>query len=281
MSNDTVGVCFIGGDDRQKYAAEELSKYISVKAIGDCFNDSSKVESCDNLVKAIKGVIFLILPLPAAACEKTIDFLHIANIAKINNMTILGGKFSQYMKDIMTSLEIKYFDYFEDEALTVKNAYLTAEGALCLAMNALKTDIKNSKFAILGYGRIGKALGEILSNLKGDVTVLARRDESLALAETNGCCAHFIIHEDLSGYDVVFNTIPSRIINNEQLLRMSSKNILIELASSPGGFDVEIAEQSGIYVIKAPGVPGKYAPISAGKIISDSLKKIIKREGFI
>ena len=60
----------------------------------------------------------------------------------------------------MESLGIRFFDYYKDECFTIKNAYITAEGALSLAMQALETDMGHSDFAILGYGRIGSALGD-------------------------------------------------------------------------------------------------------------------------
>jgi hypothetical protein len=34
-------------------------------------------------------------------------------------------------------------------------------------------------------------------------------------------------------------------------------------------------------VIRAPGLPGKYAPETAGMILAESLKRILKREGLL
>ena len=80
---------------------------------------------------------------------------------------------------------------------------------------------------------------------------------------------------------MIINTVPARVITNEQLLGLKGSTLLIELASPPGGFDSEIAEQSGVKVIRGGGLPGKYAPISAGKAVAETLLKIMKREALL
>lgn len=278
MLKSNLNICFIGGDKRQKYAAEELAIYAKVSAVGECFFGSSGVNYCESPMKAMHGANVLVLPLPAVKSETVTDFSLIVEHARNSGALILGGMFPMYMKDVMDSLGMKYYDYYEDEAFTVKNAYLTAEGALNIVMNELDSDIKHTSFAVFGYGRIGSALGEILSANKCDVTVYARRKEVLALAAERGLKARMILPDDKLEYDVILNTVPSRVISNEQILGLNSQTLLIELASAPGGFDFEIAEQSGLNTIKANGLPGKYAPRSAGKAVSDTLLAILERE---
>ena len=106
----------------------------------------------------------------------------------------------------------------------------------------------------------------------------ARRDSALALAKERGLHAEFIEKLGKSPHDVIFNTVPSRIVSNEQILALDTDTLLIELASAPGGFDFEIAEQYGLKCINAQGLPGKYAPRSAGLAIAEALIKIIDKE---
>ena len=49
--------------------------------------------------------------------------------------------------------------------------------------------------------------------------------------------------------------------------------LLMELASAPGGFDPESAVEHHLKVCYAPGLPGKYCPETAAKIIGDYILK--------
>jgi len=50
----------------------------------------------------------------------------------------------------------------------------------------------------------------------------------------------------------------------------------VELASRPGGFDLAVVERLGLNVIFAPGLPGKTAPVSAGRILAACVENIWK-----
>ena len=159
-------ICFIGGDERQRYAAEMLADNIKIHAVGKTFEDikNPSVINFENPYKALYEAKAVVLPIPAAASEGIIPFTNLVEniIRSGSDMHLLGGKFSPYLKGIILSSGIKFNDYYEDETFTVKNAYLTAEGALQLAMASIKGSIRRAKCAIVGYGRIGRALGEML-----------------------------------------------------------------------------------------------------------------------
>ena len=66
---------------------------------------------------------------------------------------------------------------------------------------------------------------------------------------------------------------------DEKVLSTLGKNtVIIDLASAPGGVDVSAAKRLGVKVITAPGLPGKYAPVSAGTIITDVIVSILKKQ---
>ena len=156
-----------------------------------------------------------------------------------------------------------------------------------LAMNSLKKALRASRCAIVGYGRIGRALGDMLRELKADTTVFARRNETRVLANENGLKTQnadfgdISISESLKSFDVIFNTVPERIISNELLLSLPSKTVLVELASSPGGFDTDIAIQSEVNVVDGRGLPGKYAPETAGRIVAETVLQYLKQEDIL
>ena len=150
-------------------------------------------------------------------------------------------------------------------------------------MNNMKKNIRGARFAITGYGRIARALTELLLKLGGEVCVLARKESDLAWAELSGATAKRITDESImeirSGYDIIFNTVPSWIFLERFLLNMDKKTKLIELASSPGGVDVSSAKRLGSQVLWASSLPGKYAPESAGELVADCVRNIASEVG--
>ena len=55
--------------------------------------------------------------------------------------------------------------------------------------------------------------------------------------------------------------------------------MIIDLASAPGGVDMDYAKQSRMNVIWALSLPGKVAPLTAGKIIKESIENILLEGG--
>ena len=277
LINDKL--CFIGGDKRQRYAAETLAKTARVNVIGECYSDCIKCNIHTCLPKALHNCRIIVLPLPAINMESVVSFDELISNIEGKDVLILGGKFSQYMKQLLTEKGIRNIDYYQDEVFALKNAYLTAEGALSYAMNSYDGDLKTARIAIIGYGRIGSALGELLKGLLcRNITVFARREEARVIASERGLLCMPISPDSVYDFDLIFNTVPTRVITDKQLLEMNNGTVLIELASAPGGFDSDIAEQSGIKVVKAPGIPGAYAPKAAGRILSETITELLTKE---
>ena len=60
------------------------------------------------------------------------------------------------------------------------------------------------------------------------------------------------IHE----FDIIFNTIPSLILDDEILTKVKKDALIIDLASKPGGIDFDAAKAYGLKVIWALSLPG-------------------------
>ena len=190
---------------------------------------------------------------------------------------------------MMSDKGFRYIDYFLREELQIKNAVPTAEGALALAMNELPITLSGAKAAIIGYGRIGKILAAKLKALNANVTVAARKTTDLALAESVGLdTLHLVIDDErntlealTSGYDVIFNTVPSWLLDEKIVNIMSHETLIIDLASAPGGIDIHAAKERGLKVIWALSLPGKNSPYTAGKIIAQTIVQILTEEGIL
>ncbi len=291
-------IAFLGGDMRTSIAVAHLAEKntdidILTWRVPDCeFLENAVV--CDNMYRAITDADAVILPLPASSDGITLNYANENNEIKTTlsliadavseNCIIIGGKLPRAFVDYASAKGLKCFDYFESEAFQIKNAYTTAEAALSIAMNNLKKNIKDAHIAVTGYGRIAKQLVRLLRALNVKVTLLARKDSDMAYAELEGCNTMRICGAEdemlkiSSGYDVIFNTVPNWLFNENFLKAMDKKTLLIDLASAPGGVDISQAKRLHSNVLWATSLPGKYAPESAGELIYICISELIKKE---
>lgn len=161
----------------------------------------------------------------------------------------------------------------KDEWYTQENAILSAEGAIYFAMQLAPFSLCGAKCAVLGYGRIGKALCGMLRGLGARVTVVARRAESRKEAGKDS-----IPLEDLPKIlpeiDILFNTIPSPVLGKEMLSLVSKDALLLELASAPYGIDLPAAQQMELRAWLESGIPGRYCPQSSAAAIMNYLERM-------
>lgn len=193
---------------------------------------------------------------------------------------ICGGMPDEKLEKLAKELELDFVDYFKREELVALNALATAEGTLTVLLENSPITIWESRVLIIGYGRIGKMLSERLRALGAHVSVSARKEGDKAYIRAAGCEAldTRTLGAELGRFDTVINTVPSRVVGREQLLMMKKDVLCIDLASRPGGFDFEAAKEFDINVIWALGLPAETAPITAGKIIKETVMNIMREK---
>ena len=281
----------VGGDERIIYLAELFKKNnfdITLFGINkDCA--ALGANTAHDLKTAADNCDIIILPLPASKDKNHINAPFFSERIAIDEFaanlksrhTVIGGNLPDTFKNILESKNIKYFDYFKNETLTMKNALITAEGAVMLAIQNTFISLGESKCMVLGYGRIAKFLVRMLKGFGSDVTVCARKESALAEAEALGCTACPL--DKMSFYvndcDIIFNTIPKIILTAPELLCVKDDAVIIDLASKPGGVDLTCAKSLDVNVISAAALPGKIAPKSAGKIIFKAVCAILNQIG--
>jgi dipicolinate synthase subunit A len=99
--------------------------------------------------------------------------------------------------------------------------------------------------------------------------------------DTVKLCGDSSVVELSCGKEAIFNTVPHWLFNGAVLKEMPQETVLIDLASSPGGVDAEAARRMGRAVIFALSLPGKYAPITDGEIIADTVLSKMREEGLL
>lgn len=203
-------------------------------------------EPCDE-------VTHLLLPVPSRIDVQPL-------LAQLpDDVTVIGGNL-EFPDSI---------DLLKDERYLAKNAMITAHIAVRLATERLKVILAGCPVLVLGWGRIGKCLTGLLQALGANVTVAARKPADRAMAEAlgNQSCDLLTLKYNMRRFRVIFNTIPSPVLGEEELSRCRDDCVKLELASTDGmvGHDIIIAR----------GLPGKYAPESSGNLIADTVMRLL------
>lgn len=275
-------IWLIGGDGRQAMLAKLLA------------DDGHRVHTygleqqllCEDGPEGVENASGVILPLPVLGsdgllhtpcsslrlrAEDVLDRLH-------PGQKVLGGRVTGRLRAMAAERGLTVTDYFEQEDLAVRNAIPTAEGAIRIAMEALPVTLHGTRVLILGFGRLGQALGPRLRGLGAAVRVAARRREQQAFAESLGLDSTGMesLREYLYCCDLVFNTVPSLILGVEELAALKEGAAVIDLASLPGGVDDETAAALGVRVIHALALPGKEAPLTAARCLRDTVYHLLE-----
>ena len=199
------------------------------------------------------------------------------------NQIFIGGKISEEVYKLAKSKDIKAIDLMDREELSVLNGIPTAEGAIQVAMEEMDIVLHGANGLVLGFGRMGKILAKKLQGLDVNVYVAARKVKDLAWIESYGYTPVNLV--DLKDYlknmDVIFNTIPTMILDEEMLLDINNDSLIVDIASVPGGVDFEKAKELNLKSIWALGLPGKVAAKTAAIIIKNTIINIIEELGVI
>lgn len=151
-----------------------------------------------------------------------------------------------------------------------------------------KITIQKSRCLIIGFGRCGEALAEKLSALEAEVTIMARSEEARNKGAFCGYQTRDMFGKESEeessyrkakkmDYDFIFNTVPAMIMDKsvlEDMLEGKKKEeypIIIDISSTPGGVDFEFCREMSVKAGLYLGIPGKYAPETAGVILSEAV----------
>lgn len=194
---------------------------------------------------------------------------------------LLGGMAGDLLGRLQAEYGLTMVDYYDREELQVTNAQLTAEGAIQRAMEETDFALHGSKCLVIGFGRIGKILARTLQSLGAQVTVSGRKYADMAWAQSLGFQWAWTdrLDQSLEQTDILFNTVPSPVLDRILLQRLQKDCLLLELASRPGGIDETAARQLKLRLLQAPGLPGAAAPRSAAAAIRDSIYHILEERG--
>lgn len=286
----STNFAIIGGDLRiiklaQMLANENNIVYTYGLEKAEELKEIENIKFCEKVSKTVQDAEIVIGPIPFSSNGKDVNTpfsdkqISIRELMhNLNGKILIAGSISPEVYDMANDEYIEIIDIMKREELAVLNTISTAEGTIEIAISNTNKILHGSDVLILGFGRVGKVLARKMAGLASKVTCAARKDEDLAWIRAYGHMATNInaLGENLSKYDLIINTVPHMVLNEEKLQYVKDDCLLIDLASNPGGIDKRSAKNKNLKLIWALALPGKVAPITTAEFIKDTIYNILK-----
>ena len=263
-----VKLYFLGTDKRSAYLRKLYEEEIK---------NNQDMLITDNL----DGADVIITPIPFSkdrvhVTGESLDILEF--LSSCNGKFVIGGALNAFKREF-EERNVQHIDLMEIDSIAYLNAIPTAEGAIYKAMEYTEYTIHGSNVLVLGFGRCGKILADKLKGLSANVFCEARNEKDLAHIKALGYNVVELekLSDTLPNMDIVFSTIPAKILGREQLKLLKKDVVIIDLASAPGSIDYEACVALGLNAHLELGLPAKMAPKSAAGYLKEQIDKIIRR----
>ncbi|MCL1941173.1 MAG: dipicolinate synthase subunit DpsA, partial [Synergistaceae bacterium] len=242
-----------------------------------------KVEMCPTLEEAVSYSKVVVGPIPLSSDRKNLstpfgrksipieDF-----IQALNGKHLIAGNI--IIKEELEKANVSFTDLLKREEFTVLNTMATAEGTIQIAMEETQRTVHGSNVLVMGFGRTGKILANMLKGIGANVYCEARKDEDIAWIKAYGYNPVHLnsLDKQLKNFEIIINTIPFQVLDEKKLNLVKKDVVIIDLASNPGGVDRKSAKEKGLKLIWALSLPGKVAPITSAEYIKETLYHVLK-----
>lgn len=279
-------ISIIGGDLRIVKLAEMLiEEGVEVFTYGLDKSDVEETQKCKNISELASKSDIVLGPIPFSSNGKIINTpfsdvkVEISELFdNISGKILIAGAVKQDVYELASEKNIKVIDILKREELAVLNAVSTAEGTIKIAIDETPKNLRGSNILVMGFGRIGKVLSNMLKGLGANVACEARRNSDLAWIKAYGYepIPLHTLKENLNRFDVIINTIPYIVLDKDNLESVRKDALIIDVASNPGGVDRDAIKEKKIKFIWALSLPGKVAPVTSAEFIKETLYNIFK-----
>lgn len=237
------------------------------------YENGKRAESCIEYLKGSQYIEnvgrIILLPIPTTRDNTTIlnTKVYINEVLdEVESGTVVSGyAIPDAFFRAAADKGAHVLDLSLDEEFLCENADLTAWCTLGILLSNGAYAPCDLKIGIVGYGRIGKRLTNLLLYLGARVRVFTSRENTRTDLCTYGVASAMSTFDaDLSGLDILINTAPADIFPPEAIphgLR------IIDLASGDNF--------PGIEVEKYPSVPARMFPRSAGVTWGRAVERFI------
>ena len=277
-------ISIIGGDLRIAKLADMLvDEGVEVFTYALENSEISEDIECEDLKTAVSKSEVILGPIPFSSNGKTIN-TPFSNkkvdveefLESISGKTLLAGQIKQEIYELAKEKNINIIDILKREDMSVLNAVSTAEGTIKIAIEESQKNLHGSNILILGFGRVGKVLSNMLKGIGANVSCEARKNSDLAWIKAYGYepIPLATLKENLNRFDIIINTIPYIILDKENLENVKRDALIIDVASNPGGVDRDAVKQLKINFVWALSLSGKVSPVTSAEFIKETLYNI-------
>ncbi|TDA68905.1 MAG: dipicolinate synthase subunit DpsA [Clostridia bacterium] len=285
-----IRVAVLGGDERELVLIPALAR-AGAEVVVTGYPprpELAGIKLVDTVAGAVEGAQVVILPMPGTDDQGVVRAVFASEKVQITwevfsrlapGTLVIIGTAKPFLRQWAGKFGFRLVEIAEEDEVAVLNAVPTAEGALEMAMHMLPITIHGCEAFVLGFGRVGQVLAERLAGLHARTTVVARSRAALAKAWAAGysTCAFGSLPAEIGRAQIVFNTVPAPVLTEMVLAATLPEVLIIDLASAPGGTDFQAAQKLERKAVLAPGLPGKVAPLTAGKVLAAVIPRIIRQ----
>ncbi|NLJ83706.1 MAG: dipicolinate synthase subunit DpsA [Halanaerobiaceae bacterium] len=282
-----IKIAVIGGDRREEVLVEILAERgFKLSVLSDRPLKGPGLFISSNIEQVVRNADVVIAPMSSTDEEGYLKNTFVEERIQLNsgffnllnkNVLFLIGFANPLLKKILEDNGINYIELSRLDDLAILNAIPTAEAAIKIAIEETDITLASSNILVYGLGKVGLSLAWRLKALGANTFAVTRDGAAIARGKDLGI--EMLTYDSVKTYlpdmDIIFNTVPALVIDKESIALLKEAALIIDLASSPGGTDFSAARERGIKAILAPGLPGKTAPVTAGKILADLIPDLI------
>ena len=282
-------ITLLGGDKREIILGEALeAEGFAVGYVGFEKYPEQDRPPLTGLKEALAQSRVLIAPLPGIDGTGTVKAPHTSKKIRFSKETLawvpagallLTGSLPGNLAACLAGRGVLVLETAGRDDVAALNAIPTAEGVLLFALQEQDITLQDSTSLVTGFGRCAKALAFRLQALGSRVTIAARRPSALAEGAMYGYRGLFLedLKEEAGGFDLLVNTVPALLFTRPVLQALKPGALLIDIASDPGGVDLQAARGLDCKALALPGLPGRVAPVSAGRVLARVYIPLIRR----
>ena len=234
--------------------------------------DKRSLSAKEYLDRELRGLAVgevMLLPIPttrdgAHVTGSEVTLISVASELKSGDIAVGYGLPEEFILACLVR-GVTAVDLALDEEYQKEGAYLTAAGCIEYILSEYSIAPNELAVGVIGYGRIGKALCELLSSLGADVTLYTSAP-SKAVGLKAKLYSELLCVKDLK-LDILINTAPARLIPDGALIA-PYKAELIELASGDN-------MPAGACVTKLMQLPVRAFPESAGRAVGRAVVRAL------
>lgn len=186
---------------------------------------------------------------------------------------VFGGIFDEGWQRFLTEHQIPYVDFMKLEEVVEKNAEITAEAVIAELLQLSSYSIYGQRIYIAGFGACARPIAAKLKALGADITIVARNEVTqMKAAEEGYRIGDFKSWgEKIGKATAIINTVPSLVVTEEIIHKLSKETVILDIASKPGGTDFACAVERQITAKLALGLPGIYSTKSSARLYKKAI----------